>query len=306
MSTKGWDMGLRRKSGKAPRDQVTKNLVNQGVYRIDVQDHELGFLHRHKTAFSFWSGVRYILILSVLLWWLPTVGQMIAGYVGGRRTGAPWKGVLAAVIPMAVIFGAAFAIERGYIGFGAEFFSALPASVVQSVSSRVPALSPYVEFVVQYIASFITAMRTTLSMGSNGYMVTIVFAYIGGVMAEQARHEVAASGSRSSPRLSITQPIFHHAQEDGEMIKPRRKEPVALATMKKIPASNVAAAHPAPAAGADELPSRGKVSASSKDAEKNHAKRHYEPTQPRSEQQEVRLQHYVDQALSRYQEKHHH
>lgn len=299
-------MGLRRKSGRAPRDQATKSLVNQGVYRIDVQDHELGFFHRHKAAFSFWSGVRYILILSVLLWWLPTVGQMIAGYVGGRRTGAPWKGVIAAVIPMAVIFGAAYAVEHGYIGLGADFFGALPASIVQSVSSRVPALTPYVDFVVQYIASFVIAMRTTLSMGSNGYMVTIVFAYIGGVMAEQARHEVAASGGRSGASVSITQPIFHHAQEDGEMIRSRRKEPVELATMKKIPASNVAAAHAAPVAKADEELSKEKVSTSSKDAEKKHTKRQVEPAKTRSEQQEVRLQHYVDQALSRYQEKHHH
>jgi len=231
---------------------------------------------------------------------------MIAGYVGGRRTGAPWKGVVAAVIPMAVIFGAAYAVEHGYVGLGADFFGALPASIVQSVSSRVPALSPYVDFAVQYIASFVTAMRTTLSMGSNGYMVTIVFAYIGGVMAEQARHEVAASGGRSGASVSITQPIFHHAQEAGEMIRSRRKEPAELATMKKIPASNVAAAHAAPVVKADEELSRERISASSKDAEKKQAKRQHEPTNAKNERQEIRLQHYVDQALSRYQEKHHH
>jgi len=296
-------MGLRRKAGKAPKDQATKDLMHQGVYRIDVQDHELGLFHRHKTPFSFWSGVRITLILSILLWWLPTVGQMIAGYVGGRRTGAPWKGVVAAVVPMAVIFCGAYAIEHGYFGLGTDFLGAFPASVVQSVSSRVPALTPYVDFVVQYIASFVNAMRTTLSMGSNGYMVTIVFAYIGGVMAEQAKHEVAASSGRSSSSVMITQPTFHRAQEDGEMIKSRRKEPVALSTMKKIPASNVAAAHVAPAAASDDLPSKERIPAASKETEKRQ-KRHYEQANSRNERQEVRLQHYVDQALSRYQEKH--
>ncbi len=234
-----------------------------------------------------------------------TVGQMIAGYVGGRRTGAPWKGALAAIIPLAFIFGVALAAERGYLGLTSDFFSALPASIVHSVSGSVPAAAPYIDFVVQYIAAFVTAMRTTLSMGSNGYMVTIVFAYIGGVMAEQARREVISSGNRSGASVSITQPIVHHAQEDGEMSRFRRKEPIELSVMKKIPAANVAAAHPLPVTKAEEQASKEDLPAASKAADKKHVKKLHEPPKVRSEQQEIRLQHYVDQALSRYQNKHH-
>ncbi len=36
-----------------------------------------------------------------------------------------------------------------------------------------------------------------------------------------------------------------------------------------------------------------------------HAKKVQEPSKMRNEQQEIRLQHYVDQALSRCQNKHH-
>ena len=298
-------MGLRRKDGKAPQDQTTKSLVSQGVYRIDVQDNELGHFHRHHAAFSFWSGVRYTFILSALLWWLPTVGQMIAGYVGGRRTGAPWKGALAAIIPLAFIFGIAFAAERGYLGLSTDFFGALPGGIVNSVSGNLPAVAPYVDFIVQYIAAFVTAMRTTLSMGSNGYLVTIVFAYIGGVMAEQARREVSSSGSRSGSSVSITQPIINHTQEDSEMPRFRRKEPTELSAMKKIPAANVAAAHPVPVARAEEQILREEQQATPKVEDKKHVKKTHEPSKMRDEKQEIRLQHYVDQALSRYQNKHH-
>src|SRR3972149_5724978 len=61
-----------------------------GVYRIEV-DQEVGRFHRDGPAFSFWSSSRIILILSFLLWWIQPAGPMIAGYVGGRRAGSPWK-----------------------------------------------------------------------------------------------------------------------------------------------------------------------------------------------------------------------
>jgi len=300
-------LGLRRKSGKAPQDETTKSLMNQGVYKVDVQDHELSLFHRH-AGFSFWSGVRYILVLSVLLWWLPTVGQMISGYVGGRRTGAPWKGALAAILPLAVIFAAGYAIESGYFGLRADMFSSLPSTIVQSVSSTVPAVAPYVSFVVQYLASFVVAMKTTLSMGSNGYIVTVIFGYIGGIMAEQARHESSAS-RRSGVGVSISQPVVHHhhaAQEDTKMPRIGRKDPTELATMRKLPATYTSSSplsepeprHPKPAKA--EPASTSNVSALQK-----QGKGKREPIKAPGEHDEVRIQHFVDQALSRYETKRH-
>lgn len=43
---------------------------------------------------SFW-----MLILSLLLIWLPGVGPLIAGIVGGKLAGSAWRGVLAALLP---------------------------------------------------------------------------------------------------------------------------------------------------------------------------------------------------------------
>jgi len=296
-------MGLRRKSGKAPQDETTKSLLNHGVYRVEMQDHEQGHFH-HKVPFSFWSGVKYTFVLSVLLWWMPTVGQMIAGYVGGRRTGSPWKGVFAAIVPLVIIFGVAYAMDHGYLGLRSDYFWTLPSMVVHSVSGTVPALAPYVDFAVQYFSQFIVAMRSTFFLGSNGYMVTVVFAYVGGIMAEQARREVAATG-RSGTNVSITQPIIHHSKEDNEMVGFRRKEPVELAAMKKIPASQVASAHRAPEFKPEEEQKAKPAPVSAKSGSSKHDKKLQEPVQMRSEKDEVRMQHFVEQALSRYETKRH-
>src|SRR3972149_2078714 len=84
-----------------------------GVYRIEV-DQEVGRFHRDGPAFSFWSSSRIILILSFLLWWIQPAGPMIAGYVGGRRAGSPWKAVVAALLPVFTILLANYAYAHNF------------------------------------------------------------------------------------------------------------------------------------------------------------------------------------------------
>jgi len=44
-------------------------------------------------------------LLSVLLFWLPALGPLIAGYVGGKKSGSVIKALIAGILP-AVIVGA--------------------------------------------------------------------------------------------------------------------------------------------------------------------------------------------------------
>jgi hypothetical protein len=41
-----------------------------------------------------------MILLSILLFWLPTFGPLIAGYVGGRRAGSAGRALAAALLPM--------------------------------------------------------------------------------------------------------------------------------------------------------------------------------------------------------------
>src|SRR5690348_11953101 len=50
------------------------------------------------------SAILWMFILSILLFWLPIVGPLIAGFVGGRKAGTVGDAILAVTIP-GVCFG---------------------------------------------------------------------------------------------------------------------------------------------------------------------------------------------------------
>ncbi len=224
------------------------------------------------------------------------MGQMIAGYVGGRRTGAPWKAVLAAILPLILIFIVGYAVDHGYIGLDSETVASLPSTIAQQVSGAIPAIGPYLGYIVSYLAAFIVAMKTTFAMGTNGYLVTIVFAYIGGVMAEQARREASALG-RSGTNVSISQPILHR-QEANEPMKLRSRNPVSFSSLKKVPTSHIAMAKaapvPRPRKGQKVAEKTVRAQSNTEDAKLKHGK------MSRSQREEIRMQHFVEQALRRY------
>lgn len=45
----------------------------------------------------------WMAVLSLLLFWLPLFGPLVAGFVGGRTAGSAGRGLLAAVLPAAVL-----------------------------------------------------------------------------------------------------------------------------------------------------------------------------------------------------------
>jgi hypothetical protein len=52
------------------------------------------------------GGAVWMLVISVLLFWLPVAGPLIAGIVGGKKAGGVGAGIMAALLP-AVIVGVA-------------------------------------------------------------------------------------------------------------------------------------------------------------------------------------------------------
>ncbi|MEC9356641.1 MAG: hypothetical protein VX836_02085 [Pseudomonadota bacterium] len=53
-------------------------------------------------------GALLMLILSVLLFWLPGIGSLIAGIVGGKVAGSVLRGLAAAILPSLLIGAALF------------------------------------------------------------------------------------------------------------------------------------------------------------------------------------------------------
>jgi len=52
---------------------------------------------------SILSGFFWMLFLSILLCWLPLIGQFLAGFVGGKKAGGVFNAVIAFFLPAIVI-----------------------------------------------------------------------------------------------------------------------------------------------------------------------------------------------------------
>jgi hypothetical protein len=226
---KDWD---EREPRRRPRDRPVRRSQHPGVYRIEV-DNEASRFHGDGLPFSFWSSSRVILILSFLLWWIQPAGPMIAGYVGGRRAGSPMKAVIAAMMPVFAIYVANASYAHNVAARQIDFVASLPSIVTDGLSSILPFLIPYREFLVSYMAGFVSALTATFGMGTNGYLMVVIFAYIGGLIAEQTRRElVFRSGSGSSFGLNLVQPVLgarpyvddeeEAYEEDAEIHRSRR------------------------------------------------------------------------------------
>ncbi|MBS3817428.1 MAG: hypothetical protein KGY76_07695 [Candidatus Thermoplasmatota archaeon] len=188
---------------KKEKDSATRKLENEGL---------LGFKSKRKRrinkekikefgriTYDFWSGVKYIVVLSALLWWIPLFGPMLAGYIGGRRTGGPKKGLAASILSLFIIGFIYFVLVQGFLSVQfSNFFSYVTTGVVAVESHSLA--GPYLEFLRLYWNEFFTKITIGIPFGANSYVLTIIFAYIGGVISFEKRKEYT-DGVRSLDRV---------------------------------------------------------------------------------------------------------
>lgn len=61
-------------------------------------------------------GMVWMFIISLLLIWLPALGPLIAGIVGGKVAGSALRGILAALLPGILLAGFLFAFGSVFTG----------------------------------------------------------------------------------------------------------------------------------------------------------------------------------------------
>jgi hypothetical protein len=188
----GLVFGIGRRDARETREQ---SEGKRSPYRLASyeQDHEGKRFKSSNVVYSFWSAAKYTLILSLMLWWLPMFGQMIAGYVGGRRAGGPWKGVAAAIVPVVCLYSVMTAFAEGYLPSHMFGVAIAPSAISAALSTQIPLISPYIQFSSEYVNSFVNALAGVSPYGINMYVITVAFAYVGGVLAEQNRREIEFS-----------------------------------------------------------------------------------------------------------------
>lgn len=69
----------------------------------------------------------WMAVISLLLFWLPLAGPLLAGFVGGRTAGSAGRGLLAAILPAAVL---CFVL----VGFGTALVGLPVIGVIASAS----------------------------------------------------------------------------------------------------------------------------------------------------------------------------
>src|SRR5512137_2027747 len=186
------------------------------------QDNEGKRLRSSKVVYSFWSASKYVLILSLMLWWLPMFGQMIAGYVGGRRAGGPWKGVAASIVPVVGLYAVMTGFQIGFLPSHVFGIAVAPAAMGAALNHSIPFISPYLQFSSDYVGAFVSALAGASPYGINTYVLTVAFAYVGGVLAEQNRREIEFN---SGSVLSNTTVLVADQDQYVPQADPRMEQP---------------------------------------------------------------------------------
>jgi hypothetical protein len=197
-------MGIRHRSAD---DQVTGSLLDRGVFRLSKRPKdEAG---KERSPYGFWAAVKYGTVLTFLLWWLPVIGQVAAGYVCGRKAGDPLKGALAAALPLAVLFALCAMVSNGWMPTSINGVSLAPQTYLEEAAASIPVLASYMEFTSQYLDYFLGGVQMGSGLRLDLFIITIAFAYIGGILADQNRKEIAqAAGGRAHAPSRSTRSSF--------------------------------------------------------------------------------------------------
>ena len=66
-----------------------------------------------KSQGSILSGTLWMIALAILLFWLPVVGPLIAGFVGGRKSGGVGPAIISSIIPALLASGLFLLVGAG-------------------------------------------------------------------------------------------------------------------------------------------------------------------------------------------------
>ncbi len=185
---------------RIPIDPSTQQPV---VYQLPKQQDKRKKSGLGGKPYSVWAASKYILMISLMLYWLPLVGQMIGGFIGGRRAGSPFRAIIAAIVPVAIFFGISMALQTGFIPIKLQNATVLAYTLVEQTLERLPIASPYVSFATTYVGSFINELKSAASLKVGNYLITIAFAYVGGILSDQSRRELEYVSRYGSPTTNI-------------------------------------------------------------------------------------------------------
>ena len=83
---------------------------------------------------SILGAIVWMFVISILLFWLPVAGPLVAGFVGGMKAGGPGRAILATILPSIVLGVALFFLAAVMSGLPLVGFIAAAGGVVLALS----------------------------------------------------------------------------------------------------------------------------------------------------------------------------
>jgi hypothetical protein len=136
-----------------------------------------------------------VIVLALSLSWIPYIGPIVAGFVGGRRAGSIVRGFVVGVAGSIIVFGIAFLLNLGLV----KLFEPDYQSFIDTLEAISPSIVTGLETISSYLSDNFVAVSSDISVSvkSQTYASLIGFAMIGGVFADQARKELRIIVSQS-------------------------------------------------------------------------------------------------------------
>jgi len=156
----------------------TEGLAEGDVDKIQI---EVGAVSALQARHGVKRGAFWIVLLSLLLFWIPILGPAVAGYVGGRKAGTPLRAAIAALIPIAIAFGALAALA------GAT--SVVPAMVRHAVEAGAAGVLGSLPFDFPILGYVLGNLAAIMNAGPDALFSLLAFALAGGAMTQMKVQE---------------------------------------------------------------------------------------------------------------------
>ncbi len=148
------------------------------------------------------SGTLLTIILLFVVGWIPMVGQMVAGFVGGRRAGSPFRGFIAAFVGTMSVLFVLFVIVESIRGINSALIND-PEGEIAVLTASAPLLQQLCTMFLDYTRDLFGSVDFSINYAT--YMITIPFGIIGGIFADQAQKEtriiVTRTGKATARRV---------------------------------------------------------------------------------------------------------
>jgi hypothetical protein len=135
----------------------------------------------HAAKYGIVRGATWAVILSALLFWLPVLGPATAGYVGGRKAGGPFRGLIAIAIPAIVLVFALAAVNEG--------LGLVPFQVPDPESIDVRGAAGTQLGEIPLIGSIQQSLGLWVSAPPDAFLIMAAFALVGGALSALRRRE---------------------------------------------------------------------------------------------------------------------